>query len=144
MWTVLWTFLTPGPSILLNKAYVVIWTLGKLPLPCLVLMVYEWPLKRLSMEIRRCMHNHFLMMLILCQSWHCMNPLAPSVDISLTLGKPPTPSSCQRKLWMPPSVMLSYFDKVKLYDKIFYFSLKIDRKSTKETWIVAAHSMILR
>ena len=33
------------------------------------------------------MHNHFLMMLILCQRWHCMNP----VDISLTSVDPLPP-----------------------------------------------------
>ena len=36
MWTDFWTFLTPLPplwTILLNKAYVVTWTFGKLPLP---------------------------------------------------------------------------------------------------------------
>ena len=38
----------------------------------------------------RWMHNHFLMMLILCQRWHFMNLLSPS--------------SCQRKLWMPPKL----------------------------------------
>ena len=36
MWTEFWAFLTPPPplwTILLNKAYVVIWTFGKPPLP---------------------------------------------------------------------------------------------------------------
>ena len=36
------------------------------------------------------------------------------------------------------------FCYLKLYCKISYFSLKTDRKSTKETWIVAARSVILR
>ena len=46
MWTDFWTFLTPPPlwTILLNRAYVVIWTFGKPPSPCHVHMVYECPL----------------------------------------------------------------------------------------------------
>ena len=45
--TFLRTFLNPLPpkwSILQNKAYVVIWTFGKLSSPCHDHMVYEWPL----------------------------------------------------------------------------------------------------
>ena len=41
-------FNPPPPlwTILLNKSYVVIWTFGKLPSPCLAHMVYEWPLNK--------------------------------------------------------------------------------------------------
>ena len=38
--------------ILLNKAYVVIWTFGKPPPPCYVHMVYECPLQRVESVIR--------------------------------------------------------------------------------------------
>ena len=46
MWTEFWTFFDPLPplwTILLNRAYVLIWTFGKPPSPCHVHMVYECP-----------------------------------------------------------------------------------------------------
>ena len=43
-----------------------------------------------------------------CQRWHWTDPLPPSVDISLTLGYPPTPSSCQRELWTTPYRKLKF------------------------------------
>ena len=49
MWTEIWTFFDPLPplrTILVNKAYVIIWTFGKPPSPCCVHMVYECPLMR--------------------------------------------------------------------------------------------------
>ena len=55
--------------------------------------------------------NHFLMMLILCQRWHCVNPLSPSVDISLTLGipLPPAPCGCWRSSSRPRQTWLLFW-----------------------------------